>query len=212
MSAPLTMTPEVARERLAIIAEQDAEAKTLTERLDAAACGVALSALAAAEAKVATLQARVAELEAALKDARDHLRAIAQNGDTLSPQEFINHAAAGCGVDRHEYAGKMHPHRSIVELTGQVARLQPWARFGAKAFDAFWGDGDPGDIDGSDAQEYAVEAGLLSRRATADAGTSCSEYCEWTPDRPLNECMCLFPTCAPLRTDDALAPKEARDA
>ena len=56
--------------------------------------------------------------------ARGHLRQIAQSGDTLSPQEFINHAAAGCGVDRHEYAGKMHPHRSIVELTGSLARAE----------------------------------------------------------------------------------------
>lgn len=59
----------------------------------------------------------LAEAEAARFAARDHLHEIARVGDTLSPQEFINHAAAGCACARHEYAGAMDPNKSIVELT-----------------------------------------------------------------------------------------------
>lgn len=63
-------------------------------------------------------------LRLALATAHEHLREIARVADTLSPQEFINHAASGGAVERHEYSGAMDPNRSIVELTRQVADLQ----------------------------------------------------------------------------------------
>jgi hypothetical protein len=78
---------------------------------------------------VAKAEARVAELDRALAKAHEHLRDVARAGDTLSPQEFINHAVAGGaldfvnGTEFPTYAGQMHPHRSIVELTARIAAL-----------------------------------------------------------------------------------------
>lgn len=79
---------------------------------------------ARAWAEIDALRARIAELERERDEARYHLREVARVGDTLSPQELINHAAAGCGVDRHEYSGECDPNRSMVELRSEVERLR----------------------------------------------------------------------------------------
>ena len=56
--------------------------------------------------------------------ARSSLREIARVGDTLSPQELINHAASGGACERATYAGQWHPHRSIAELSINGAALE----------------------------------------------------------------------------------------
>lgn len=88
----------------------------------------------------------------------------------------------------------------------EVASLLPWAHFGAWAFEEFWHDSEPGDIDGTDAQEKAVECGLLARTSTCDAGATHAEECEWQPGMPDEECCCYSPCRAPLAT---LAPESA---
>jgi len=60
---PITMTPETALDRAALIAAQDADAPKLTQRMDAEAMRVLVE-------HVNALRARVAELEAALADER----------------------------------------------------------------------------------------------------------------------------------------------
>ncbi len=90
----------------------------------------------------------------------------------------------------------------LTALRERVKTLEPYARFGSKAFEFFWHDAEPGDVDASDAQEMAVQAGLLRRRAPEDIGLSCCEYCDWQPGQPVEECSCLFPTLAPLKGAD----------
>ena len=84
--------------------------------------------------------------------------------------------------------------------------MRPFTLFGAWAFEFFWHDAEPGDVDASDAQEKAVEFGLLQRTSEADAGATHDELCEWEPGMPLDDCCCFTPTHAPL---DLAAYKEA---
>jgi len=77
--------------------------------------------------------------------------------------------------------------------------VEPWARFGSWAFEMFWHDSEPGDIDAADAQERAVEFGLLARTSECDAGATHAEECDWQPGMPLSECCCVAPCRAPLR-------------
>lgn len=96
-----------------------------------------------------------------------------------------------------------------VRLTGHadtvraaIARIEAadrWARFGESVFETFWDDGNPGDVEGGDAQEIALACGLLRRRTESEAGASCGDGCEWTEDDPLDDCECLFPVGAPYR-------------
>lgn len=62
----LTFTPESARARAALIAEQGADSTTLTERIDATALRVLVEDYDATRALVATLREEVASLKAAL--------------------------------------------------------------------------------------------------------------------------------------------------
>lgn len=80
----------------------------------------------------------------------------------------------------------------------QGAREAAYAKFGAWAFEMFWHDGEPGDIDAADAQEKAAEFGLLGRTSEADAGATHAEECEWQPGMPLDECCCYTPMLPPL--------------
>ena len=91
-----------------------------------------------------------------------------------------------------------------IRLRAEIAAMRPYARFGSKCFEHFWSDGEPGDIEGGDAQEMAVKAGLIGRTSEVDAGATHAEWCEWTPEAPKSECDCYAPLCAPL--------KEASDA
>ena len=81
-----------------------------------------------------------------------------------------------------------------------VMERLPWAEFGAWAFEYFWHDGEPGEIDAGDAQDAAERVGLLSRRREKlDDGYECHSECGWEPGQPVSECVCLFPTRRPLR-------------
>lgn len=82
---------------------------------------------------------------------------------------------------------------------------EPWAKFGAAIFERFWSDGEPGDIEGGDAQEIARECGLLGRTAEVDAGATHADGCEWQPGMPLDECDCWCPMLKPYR---ALVPED----
>jgi predicted nuclease with TOPRIM domain len=68
------------------------------------------------------LLARYAEAEKERDIARRELREIASVCDTLSPQEFLNHAAVGCDDLRKAYTGEADPNLSIIELMGQRDR------------------------------------------------------------------------------------------
>lgn len=85
-------------------------------------------------------------------------------------------------------------------LRSEVERLRPWATFGASAFEDFWHDAEPGDLDAGDLQDSAIKAGLLRRRTEADAGKTCGGECgcEWEEGRSVDECECLFPAFPPL--------------
>lgn len=78
-------------------------------------------------------------------------------------------------------------------------RLEVWAEFGSWAFDSYWSDGEPGDVDWADTQEKALALGLLTRRTEAQATYSCAEGCEWEAGKPFDECECLFPTRGTIR-------------
>ena len=81
-----------------------------------------------------------------------------------------------------------------------IARIEaadPWARFGEAVFEQFWGDGEPGDMEGGDLQEIARECGLLGRTAEVDAGATHAEGCEWEAGMSTDECDCWAPMRAP---------------
>lgn len=77
--------------------------------------------------------------------------------------------------------------------SARIEAADPWARFGEAVFERFWGDGDPGDLEGGDLQEIARECGLLGRTAEVDAGATHAEGCEWQPGMPADECDCWSP-------------------
>ena len=87
-------------------------------------------------------------------------------------------------------------------IAAAIARIEsgePWSSFGEAVFDRFWGDGDPGDLEGGDLQEIARECGLLGRTADVDAGATHADGCEWQPGMDAGECDCWSPTRAPYR-------------
>jgi DNA-directed RNA polymerase subunit RPC12/RpoP len=92
------------------------EALMLLKDADTIIVPDAYAKLAAAEARVAQLELEVALACARLQKAEHHLREIARSCHTLSPQEFVNHAAAGLGVDRHEYVGEVPANTSLYEM------------------------------------------------------------------------------------------------
>ena len=86
-------------------------------------------------------------------------------------------------------------------IAAAIARIEsgePWSSFGEAVFDRFWGDGDPGDIEGAELQEVARECGLLCRADEAGDGIEHGEWCEWEPGKPLSECECWFPSKRPF--------------
>lgn len=100
-------------------------------------------------------------------------------------------------------AGNVLSHILAIEAErdaalAQVGIASRYADFGSHMFEAFWKDGEPGDVDAEDAAEWATDAGLLARRAEKDAGAVCAEGCDWQEGQPLDECSCLFPTTAPF--------------
>lgn len=98
-------------------------------------------------------------------------------------------------------------------LLAHVEALREWAHFGAMAFEAFWADGEPGDLDAGELQEWAVMVGLLRRRTADDAERLCADGCDWESGNgnlPLDECSCLFPTRRPLRPEEVLASTPAQ--
>jgi len=82
--------------------------------------------------------ARLAERTRERDEARHHLREIARVADTLSPQEFINHTAAGLGIDRHEYSGTADPNRSIIELMQERDALRREVAMLREALERVW--------------------------------------------------------------------------
>jgi hypothetical protein len=95
------------------------------------------------------------------------------------------------------------------EATGSRAA---YAGFGAWAFEQFWHDAEPGDIDAGDAQEAAIKYGLLRRRVEGDEGATCGTEigCDYSHGDPVSKCECLFPVFAPLRARaGAPSPQES---
>ena len=82
------------------------------------------------------------------------------------------------------------------QAEAQVEADAKWAAFGAWAFENFWHDGEPGDIEGGDAQEAAVRFGLLGRTSEHDAGATHAEGCDFSPEAPPTECCCYTPLLA----------------
>lgn len=86
----------------------------------------------------------------------------------------------------------------IVASQAREVATARYAAFGAWAFEKFWHDAEPGDIDGGDAQEAAVRLGLLRRRTEYDTDSPCADFCTWEPSEgPVSDCECLFPTTGP---------------
>lgn len=83
--------------------------------------------------------------------------------------------------------------KALAAAQADNARLLPFARFGSWAFEAFWGDGEPGCVEAEDAQEFAVEIGLLGRTSEVDASATHAEGCDYSPDAPLTDCCCFTP-------------------
>lgn len=67
---------------------------------------------------------RITTLEQERDIAQRELREIARVCDTLSPQEFLNHSAAGCGDLISSYKGAADPNRSIIELMAERDALR----------------------------------------------------------------------------------------
>lgn len=129
---------------------------------------------------------------------QDDLEALLADSDALAAAEArIVHL-----LQRDEWAASDRD-----ALRAQVATLRPWALFGAWAFEEFWHDSEPGDIDGADAQEKAVECGLLARTSVCDAGATHAEGCDWQPGMPNEECCCYSPCKPPLA---ATAPEQGQ--
>ena len=75
----------------------------------------------------------------------------------------------------------------------------------------FWlqANGEPGDIEGGDAQEHAVECGLLRRWQPEDGPGPHCDACEDTEGEP-GSCSCLFPTLKPFGPAPAEGGRETR--
>lgn len=72
----------------------------------------------------AAIEARDREKQRADRMAVE-LRELARVGDTLSPQEIINHCANGLGVDRHTYYGEPRlANRSVIDLDIECRTLR----------------------------------------------------------------------------------------
>lgn len=86
----------------------------------------------------------------------------------------------------------------IAELEAQVKQMRDFATFGGWAFEEYWSDGEPGDIDAGDAQEKAIECGLLGRTSEVDPNATHAEGCDYSPVASASECCCFIPTRRPL--------------
>ena len=86
----------------------------------------------------------------------------------------------------------------IAELEAQVKQMCDFATFGGWAFEEYWSDGEPGDIDAGDAQEKAIECGLLGRTSEVDPNATHAEGCDYSPVASASECCCFIPTRRPL--------------
>lgn len=109
--------------------------------------------------------------------------AIRKGDAEVSLAEYVADMPDGCRVRREWEA---------------MRAAVPFTLFGAWVFEFFWNDADPGDVEAADAQEKAVEFGLLKRTSEADSGATHAEDCEWQDDMPLDECCCYAPMLAPL--------------
>ena len=98
----------------------------------------------------------------------------------------------------HQAVGTETDEANVRAAIARIEAADPWARFGEAVFDAFWCDGDPGDIEGGDLQEIARECGLLCRADKAGENVEHGEWCEWEPGKPLSECECWFPSKRPF--------------
>lgn len=91
-----------------------------------------------------------------------------------------------------------------------MTRQERFEQFGQWAFELFWNDGEPGDVDQLDLQEKALKLGILTRRTAAQAGLSCADWCEWQPGQPLEDCECLFPVYSPRSTPPPQQPETVK--
>lgn len=90
----------------------------------------------------------------------------------------------------------------VAELEAALADERKHAAFGARAFEAFWCDGEPGDLDAGDLQRMALDCGLLRH---VDASDGPGPHCEWCEDDmgAGDECSCLKPTTDRRAKEDA---------
>lgn len=66
--------------------------------------------------------------------------------------------------------------KTIAALRAENERLRALAQFGLALLPKWWDDGNPGDIDGGDAQDAAEAAGLWQRVERHADGVEC-EWC-----------------------------------
>lgn len=150
-------------------------------------------------AHVETLREALAVAEKIMHDANGALESDATVDDRRAVFERVQDY-----FDPRERSGfgdvlASTPARSLAAVKARVAeRFLKWAEFGAWAFESFWQDGEPGDLEGGDLQERAMALGLLGRTAEHDAGATHAEDCEWQPGMPAEDCDCCIPLAAPF--------------
>lgn len=88
--------------------------------------------------------------------------------------------------------------RSLAAAQAEYVEARSFAAFGSWVFESFWHDGEPGDVEAIDAQEKAVELGLLGRTSETDPAAAHAEGCDCSPGAPAAECCCYVPTRRPL--------------
>ena len=134
---------------------------------------------------------------------RDQFNAAVRGVLAELDAERAAHEATRIGSYSAETMANMVEERDRLEA--RLALAEKWAAFGSDCFDAFWCDGEPGDLDAGDMQERALSHGLLRHRTEGDNtlnpdADNCCEHCPCvTEDAPPSECECLFPTLAAWR-------------
>jgi hypothetical protein len=141
-----------------------------------------------------------AQTKAELQLLRD---AVNSTVDACTPECDSSGHAEGCKTyDAAAFLVQTKAQAAASEAL--LAKYEKWARFGSSAFESFWHDGEPNDLDGGELQEMAVECGLLGRTEdNEDEGTTHAELCDWNGDR--GSCTCFVPLLGVLARPEVAA-------
>ncbi len=89
------------------------------------------------------------------------------------------------------------------EARAELLAARKHAEFGSGAFESFWNDAEPRELDEADLQALALECGLLRRMDAKDGPGPHCEACEDSEGTGV-ECSCLIPTMKPFRAKEAV--------